>query len=123
MALGFPMHPIGFKSLRSRLVALEVAFPLLRSRNGKYVLPHVLILPLPFLLLLVKDTSFWWSICSKICFVLMRSASFSLIIPNPASMSMLWKVGWPVSSVPDGCLLLSLLIAALPPGGLDASFF
>ena len=59
---------------------------------------------------------------SKICFVLMKSPLFSLIIFDSASMSMMWKVGWPVSSVADGRLLVSLFIAALWPGGLDVSF-
>ena len=39
----------------------------------------------------------FWSTCSKICFLLMRSASFFLMILKATSMSMLWlwKVGGP----------------------------
>ena len=110
--------------LHSRLVAMKIATPSIRSRMGKYILPPVLILRL--LLVLVKGTSYWCrSAYSKICFVLMRSASFSLTSFDSASMQMLWKVSWPVSSVPDGHLFLSLSmsIAAFSPGGLDVTPF
>ena len=53
------MYPLSFKSLRSRLVAAEIAPSSPRSQKGKYILPSVLILPL--LLVLVKGTSFCWS--------------------------------------------------------------
>ena len=113
------MHTLSFKSLRNRLVALEIALPLLRSRKTKYVLPPVLILLLPLLLLLVKGASFCWSAWSKICFVLMRSADNSQICINvnvvEGWLTCIFCARW--------TLLLSLLIAALRPGGLDKSFF
>ena len=120
LILRFRIHP---EFLRSRLVAVEIIPPSIRSRKGKYVLPPVLILPL-FLVIVVKGNSFCWTAyfsLLQICPVLMRSASFSQIILNSSSISMLWDVRRPVSSVPDGRLLLSLLIAALLSDGLDMS--
>ena len=48
LILRFRIHP---EFLRSRLVAVEIIPPSIRSRKGKYVLPPVLILPL-FLVIL-----------------------------------------------------------------------
>ena len=49
------MHPLSFKSLCSRLVAVKIAPPKLRSQKGKNELPPVLMLPV---LVLVGASSF-----------------------------------------------------------------
>ena len=76
--IGSPIHHLSSRSLPSRLLAVEIS-PSFRFRKGKYEFPPALILPV--LLVFVKGNFFCWSAYSKICLVLMRLASFPLIIP------------------------------------------